>query len=329
MTVKATTHSGSPLHSHIKSWAKGADHIDVAVAYLGQSGLDLIDELLKSATVDLTVSLYLRGTRKRVLQALEARLSGEVPGGDRLRVRVARELDKGGFHGKLVRFSYTAQSTARLIVGSVNWTSHGLESAGEVSVVVHGDANEMAVAFPPLDAESVDLTAWATPEDPGPLRDAIIGYEDQQRFPGLDNRMSSRFWRISGVVDASEQLEELVEEVRDGTAAMAEGDGEYTSDSTFISPVGGKAESVRRRVAASVSVGDVVFEQALDIKKRDDRTCRVVGTWRGRPSGARLDRVVLFYEVLSDKIPEGIRGSRSGAVSMDNVRRHCPDLLAD
>lgn len=109
---QATTYSATPIRARMQEWARGAEHIDVAVACLGPSGLILLDEFLDGASVDLTVSVYLRGTRRDVLEALQRKLAEVRLDGRRLRVRVAQQLDKGRFHGKTVRFSYSYLAAA-------------------------------------------------------------------------------------------------------------------------------------------------------------------------------------------------------------------------
>ena len=161
---------GEQHHDHLCELAAEADHIVVNVAFLSEAGVDLVEQLLKIATVDLVVSLYLRVTRKAALVRCRKLLAKARK--HPLRVGVLPAVD--AFHGKV--FAVRQGTTATVVLGSANWTNQGLYGVGEVSSVLEGLWQSAQGAL-------TEPKAWSIHGDTAALDAAIIGYHEAQ-WPG-------------------------------------------------------------------------------------------------------------------------------------------------
>lgn len=198
--------AGKPHRPSLSAWAEGATQVEVFVSFLFPEGVALVRELLKLSPVDLTVSTYLRATRKAALSELLILLKSSPP--HPLRVRVATG-DKDGFHGKVYRYTY-GDGTARIVVGSANLSKGGLDGGGEVSLTVAGKAD----VVPGLDgsefAALVD-TAWATAAKPGRLERVIARYQESKFMGRVGAEVYSDVVSFVGVGESDTQEDQALE----------------------------------------------------------------------------------------------------------------------
>ncbi len=115
----------------LEALGREASKIEITAAFLSLEGARFVLDLSDSCPVDLTVSAFMGVTRRSALQLLLGALREPTGSGHRLRVRVARQREKG-LHAKVYKFQ---MEDGRLVwvVGSANLTHTGLHSMGEVS----------------------------------------------------------------------------------------------------------------------------------------------------------------------------------------------------
>lgn len=210
--------AGEPHRPDLLAWASGATKVAAYVSFLFPEGVAFIRDLLRDAPVDLTVSTYLRATRKAALTELLTLLRSSPP--HPLRVRVATG-DKDGFHGKFYRYTY-GDGTARLVVGSANLSKSGLDGEGEVSLTVAGDAESV----PDLDgsefAALVDA-GWATAAKPAPLARVIRGYTESMYLSRLAAELYSDVASFVGVGETDDQEDDALERASEAPARDLDG----------------------------------------------------------------------------------------------------------
>jgi hypothetical protein len=249
--------AGKPHRPHLLAWAKGATKVEAYVSFLFPEGVELVRDLLKDAPVDLTVSTYLRATRKAALMELLTLLKSSPS--HPLRVRVATR-DKDGFHGKVYRYTY-GDGAARIVVGSANLSKGGLDGGGEVSLTVAGDAE----AVPDLDgsdfAALVDA-AWATAAKSAPLAGVIAGYEESKFLRRLGAELYSDVVSFVGVGETDDQEDEALEYASEAPTGDLQGElvGNRTGhDDHFIFDPALKKHAKWAPLARRLEPGSFVF----------------------------------------------------------------------
>lgn len=125
------------LINNLRQMTKGANRVDIAVAFISSSGLhQLLPSLQQVAAhgeVRILTGLYQGITDPRALRTL---LRVQEQTRERLSVRISRESK---FHRKL--YMVRAGSRVRAVVGSSNLTNDGLSSGGELNVYISSAAS--------------------------------------------------------------------------------------------------------------------------------------------------------------------------------------------
>lgn len=310
---------GESHNQTVRLLAEHATRMELNISFLGDAGAELILELAGIAPVDLTVSSYMRVTRRSALERLLGELVGQSVRGARLRVRVAtREIQ--GFHGKAYGFHYADRPSAWL-VGSANLTDSGQSGLGDVSVMFAG-------SLPPfpwsasLEAH-LRMTRWAERGCPTPLREFIKGYADNPYRGGPFEEDHTVVCFLAGVCEASPSDWTFVQNAVRGEADDQEspiGDADASNDCWQLI-VNSTSDSAKFRVLNACRVGDVVVRgwkgqeliQAYPIR----------GLVRGSRDGK--DVVVAFFDAEREvEIPRAECGSWVSRV-MD--RRKIPQTL--
>jgi hypothetical protein len=282
--------AGAPHGASLIDWAQGAKKIRVIVSFLFPEGVRLVGELLKHAPVDLTVSTYLRATRKAALLELLALLKSS-PG---LRVRVATG-DKDGFHGKVYRYTYD-DGTARIVVGSANLTQTGLHGHGEVSLTAVGPQGSM----PKLGRANMPALRdprWATMEDPAALKDVLRWYRERKLGAELGEAVVSdvaSFVEIGESSPSENAFIEFVWNAPDGDReGRMEGDPAPADEQFIINPA---KDGLWATLAGRLELGDVVF-LAWDGEKTLNAH-RLLARYTGKGPKLKRPRIVLFLKAI-------------------------------
>ncbi len=187
-----------------------ASQVCIAVAFVTQAGLGEILQPLRQVAangkVRIITGLYQRFTEPRALQTL---LDIQERTREHFSVRLSRDPH---FHSKMYLISGTKQATA--IIGSSNLTKDGLQSSGELNVMVSlpkSDSNygKLTTAFEkdwehrsvPLSASRIDryIRKRKTTIQPRSLTErqlkTILGTETTHELARVEAKSNVRYWR--------------------------------------------------------------------------------------------------------------------------------------
>lgn len=280
--------AGKPHRESLLTWAQGATTVRIFVSFLFPEGVALVRELLKLAPVDLTVSTYLRATRKAALVELLDVLKASKS--KRLRVRVATG-DKDGFHGKVYRYTY-GDGTARVVVGSANLSKGGLRGRGEVSMTVAG-SDQTVPDLSDQDVPALRNQSWSTNKDSALLEAVIAGYAESNLGRKLGDADSSDVYSFVDVTLASDSEVEAAACVSDADPGELDGEMDGKAEDgdlpLVIHPGHHKAWA---RMGSGMEIGEVVL---LGWKgKKSLRAYRLARRYEGVVSPLRARRIFLF-----------------------------------
>lgn len=213
------------LRDTLKAKLEKASEVRIAVAFLTQLGLSEIVQALRQVAVEgnvkLITGLYQFFTEP---QALKSLLTIQNQTNGQLSVRLSKEPQ---FHRKVYLIKSATRSTA--IIGSSNLTKDGLQSAGELNVILNlpnntahlkkfinsfeTQWNSRAV---PLTEERIERYTQARPKPEkslslsrSKLKD-ILGTEFSRKKTGSTSPIPSVFWRDCVVGFAAARTEKII-----------------------------------------------------------------------------------------------------------------------